>query len=46
MPEPRKSESMKHFVGRFMGASHAQKFPQKQRAAIAYSEYRAAKKRK
>jgi len=40
MPKPAKSESMQHFVSRFMGDKRDQKFPRKQRAAIAYSEYR------
>lgn len=47
MPEPRKSESLSNFVGRFMGSKEAQKsFPkQKQRAAVAYSEFKRKKKK-
>jgi len=46
VPEPVKGESLRDYVSRFMGAKRDQKWPQKQRAAIAYSEFRAAKKRK
>lgn len=45
MPLPEKHESLKDYVSRFMGAKKDQKYPQKQRAAIAYSEYK-RKKRK
>jgi hypothetical protein len=47
MPNPVKGESLQHFVSKYMGSSHAQKsFPsQKQRAAVAYSEFRRKKKR-
>lgn len=47
MPEPHKGESLSNFVGRYMGSSEAQKsFPKKkQRAAVAYSEFK-RKKRK
>lgn len=45
MPLPEKHGSLKHFVSRFMGAKRDQKWPQKQRAAIAYSEWK-QKKRK
>ena len=45
MPEPVKGEKLSTFVSRYMGSKHARKkFPkQKQRAAVAYSEARAAK---
>lgn len=47
MPEPRKGESLSSFVSKYMGSEHARKkFPdQKQRAAVAYSEYKRKKKR-
>ncbi len=47
MPEPSKGESLSGFVGRYMGSQEARKsFPdQKQRAAVAYSEYRRKKKK-
>lgn len=47
MPEPHKGESLSNFVGRYMGSKEARKsFPkQKQRAAVAYSEFK-RKKRK
>lgn len=46
MPEPSKGESLRDYVSKFMGAKKEQKWPQKQRAAIAYSEYREAKKKR
>jgi len=45
MPEPEKGEKLQHYVSRFMGAKKDQKWPQKQRAAIAYSEFRRKKKK-
>jgi hypothetical protein len=45
MPEPKKGEHMAEYVHRFMGAKKEQKYPQKQRAAIAYAEFRKAKKK-
>jgi hypothetical protein len=48
MPEPHKGETLSSFVSKYMGSKHARKkFPsQKQRAAVAYSEGRAAKLKK
>lgn len=48
MPEPAKGEKLNTFVSRYMGSEHAREsFPnQKQRAAVAYSEYRRKKKKK
>jgi uncharacterized protein YoaH (UPF0181 family) len=45
MPNPSKGESLKHFMAKYMSSGEARKsFPkQKQRAAVAYSEYRAKK---
>lgn len=47
MPDPAKHESLAAFVGRYMGSKEARKsFPkQSQRAAVAYSEYKRAKKK-
>jgi hypothetical protein len=47
MPSPTRKESLSGFVSRFMGSGEARKsFPdQKQRAAVAYSEYRRRKKK-
>lgn len=45
-PEPEKGEKLSSFVAKFMGDKRDQKWPQKQRAAIAYSEYRDAKKKR
>lgn len=45
MPAPGKHESLKHFVSRFMGDKRDQKWPQKQRAAIAYSEFKEKRKK-
>jgi hypothetical protein len=46
MPEPTKGESLSDFVGKFMGSKEARKsFPKdKQRAAVAYSEFKSKKK--
>jgi hypothetical protein len=46
MPKPESGESLRDYISKFMGAKKDQKWPQKQRAAIAYSEYREAKKKK
>ena len=46
MPKPTAGESLGEYVHKFMGAKRDQKWPQKQRAAIAYSEYRSAKKKR
>lgn len=46
MPLPEKGEKLSDYIGRFMGAKKDQKWPQKQRAAIAYSEYKEAKKKR
>jgi hypothetical protein len=48
MPEPVKGESLSNFVSRYMGSSEARKDfrNSKQRAAVAYSEYRREKKKK
>jgi hypothetical protein len=42
MPEPRKAETLSHFIGRYLKSPESRKsFPsQKQRAAVAYSEYK------
>ena len=47
MPEPSKGESLSSFIGKYMGSKKARKdFPeQKQRAAVAYSEFREKKKK-
>jgi hypothetical protein len=45
MPKPEKGESLGGYISKFMGAPEDKKWPQKQRAAIAYSEYRQAKKK-
>lgn len=44
MPEPQKGESLSGFVSKYMSSKHARKkFPKRaQRAAVAYSEGRAA----
>jgi hypothetical protein len=46
MPEPQKGESLNDFMGKYMGSKEAKKsFPKmKQRAAVAYSEFRGKKK--
>jgi hypothetical protein len=46
MPKPEAGESLGTYVSKFMGAKRDQKWPQKQRAAIAYSEWRHRKKKK
>ena len=48
MPKPKKNESEKDFVSRYMGSKEAAKtFPdEKQRAAVAYGEYKDYKKNK
>lgn len=48
MPSPHKGESLSNFVGRFMGSAEAERsFPKKkQRAAVAYSEFKRRKKHK
>ena len=48
MPEVEKGEKPSAFVSKYMGSKEAQhSFPkQKQRAAVAYSEYRRSKKKK
>lgn len=48
MPEPQSHEKLSSFVSRYMGSKKANKdFPdQKQRAAVAYSEFREAKKKR
>lgn len=45
MPKPEHGESLSNYVSKFMGAKEDQKWPQKQRAAIAYSEYKQSKKK-
>lgn len=47
MPEPRKTESLREFVGKYMGSKESRKsFPKtKQRAAVAYSVFREARKK-
>jgi hypothetical protein len=45
VPKPDSGEKLEHYVSRFMGAKKEQKYPQKQRAAIAYAEFRKAKKK-
>lgn len=47
MPQPNKGEPMSKFVSRYMGSKEARKsFPkQSQRAAVAYSEYKAKRKK-
>ena len=46
MPEPKRSETLTGFVERYMGSKEARKsFPkQKQRAAVAYAEYKRKKR--
>jgi hypothetical protein len=45
MPKPQAGESLSSYVSKFMGAKEDQKWPQKQRDAIAYSEFRKKKKK-
>lgn len=46
MPEPARHESLSAFVSRYMGSKESRKsFPKpSQRAAVAYSEYKRARK--
>jgi hypothetical protein len=48
MPNPVKGEKMSSFISRYMGSKESRKsFPeQKQRAAVAYSEWRRRKGKK
>jgi hypothetical protein len=48
MPAPESGEKLSSFIGRYMGSKKANKdFPdQKQRAAVAYSTFKEAKKKK
>lgn len=46
MPEVRPKETLSSYVQRYMGSEHSSSKPQKQRLAIAYSEYRRKKKKK
>jgi hypothetical protein len=48
MPSVEKGEKLSSFISRYMGSKRANKdFPdQKQRAAVAYSEWREKKKKK
>ena len=43
-PKPQKGESLSEYVSEFMGDKRERKYKPKQRAAIAYSEYRESKK--
>lgn len=47
MPSPTRKESLSGFVSRYMGSVEGRRsFPdQKQRAAVAYSEYKRRKKK-
>jgi hypothetical protein len=45
MPVPKSGESMREFMAKFMGAKKDQKWSQKQRAAVGYSEYRESRKK-
>jgi hypothetical protein len=45
-PKPQKGESLSEYVSEFMGAPKDKKWKPKQRAAIAYSEYREGKKKR
>lgn len=47
MPEPQTHESLAAFISRYMGSERARKdFPaQKQRAAVAYAEWREKRKK-
>jgi hypothetical protein len=45
MPVPHKGEKKSDFLERYMGSAHAQKFPPKQRFAVANSEWKDAKKK-
>jgi hypothetical protein len=46
MPKPESGESLSDYVGKFMSDKRDKKWKPKQRAAIAYSEYREMKKKK
>ena len=46
MPKPQEGESLRSYISKFMGAKKDQKWPQKQRAAIAYSEFKESKKKR
>ncbi len=48
MPEPRKTESLREFVGKYMASKESRKsFPKpKQRAAVAYSKFREARQQR
>ena len=47
MPNPKKGEKKSEFVSRYMGSAEAKRsFPdEKQRVAVAYSEYKRKKKK-
>ena len=45
-PKPQKGESLSEFIGEFMSDKRDKKWKPKQRAAIAYSEYKEAKKKR
>jgi hypothetical protein len=46
VPKPESGESLRSYISKFMGAKKDQKWPQKQRAAIAYSEFKESKKKR
>ena len=46
MPKPEAGESLNDYIGKFMSDKRDKKWPKKQRAAIAYSEYRQMKKKR
>ena len=46
MPAVKKGEKLSSYVSRYMGSEHSEGKPQKQRLAIAYSEYRRKGKKK
>lgn len=43
-PKPQAGESLSEYMHKFMGDKRDKKWKPKQRAAVAYSEYREAKK--
>jgi len=45
MPLRERGEKLSHFIGRFVGSKREQKYPIKQRLAIAYSEARERSKK-
>jgi hypothetical protein len=45
-PKPEAKESLSEYMGRFMEAKEDRKWKPKQRAAIAYSEYKESKKKR